>query len=333
MKRSLFKKLQIASFLAGLGLLAYLIYRTGWAALVAHLSTIGWGFAGIVLLSGGRNYLRAASWYYAIAPSHRNISLWALNNVMLAGEAVKYLTSSGPFLSEPLKASLVRERVTLLHGSSSVAVENMLYYLSVFLFMLSGLPLLRALGAPDAADGFSSRLLVSSYIVIAFMVLGIVFTWLSVRGRWYTIAVAAGWLFARTPLGRVQKLHGAVPHIRAVEDEIYAFYEKRRGAFFLILSLNLAAHLANIVEVYFILSLMGVEASMAASYLIEVMTKLINLAFFFVPTRAGVYESGNAMVLDALGFSAGAGLALALIRKLRAFVWAGYGLLVLGLRP
>ena len=48
-----------------------------------------------------------------------------------------------------------------------------------------------------------------------------------------------------------------------------------------------------------------------------------------VATRAGVYESGNEFVLQALGMSAGAGVALAIIRKLRAFVWAGYGLAVI----
>ena len=57
---------------------------------------------------------------------------------------------------------------------------------------------------------------------------------------------------------------------------------------------------------------------------------MINLVFFFVPTRAGVYESGNALLLQALGMSAAAGFALAIIRKLRAFLWVGYGLVVIG---
>lgn len=54
------------------------------------------------------------------------------------------------------------------------------------------------------------------------------------------------------------------------------------------------------------------------------------MLFFFVPTRAGVYESGNAILLQTLGMSAAAGVALAIIRKLRAFVWIGYGLVVIG---
>jgi putative effector of murein hydrolase LrgA (UPF0299 family) len=60
--------------------------------------------------------------------------------------------------------------------------------------------------------------------------------------------------------------------------------------------------------------------------MVEAVTKIINMVFFFVPARAGVYESGNALVLDAIGMTAAAGVALAIIRKLRAFVWAGYGI-------
>src|SRR6185369_8343332 len=108
-----------------------------------------------------------------------------------------------------------------------------------------------------------------------------------------------------------------------------SFYETRRGAFFLILAVNMAAHLINVIEVCVILALMGLPATVASGFVVEAVTKVINGAFFFVPTRAGVYESGNALVLGALGMEASAGVALAVIRKLRAFVWIGYGLVAI----
>ncbi|HVF88852.1 MAG TPA: hypothetical protein VNH22_02220, partial [Blastocatellia bacterium] len=76
-------------------------------------------------------------------------------------------------------------------------------------------------------------------------------------------------------------------------------------------------------------ALMHLPASFTAGFVIEAVTKLINMTFFFVPTRAGVYESGNAIAFGALGMAPGAGVALAIIRKLRAFVWVGYGLAVI----
>jgi hypothetical protein len=119
--------------------------------------------------------------------------------------------------------------------------------------------------------------------------------------------------------------------VQAVEDNIYFFYEQRRGAFVLIFAVNIAAHLINVIEVYLILALIGQRGSISGAFVIEAVTKVINLVFFFVPTRAGVYESGNAFVLKSLGMPAGAGVALAIIRKLRAFIWIGYGLIVIAL--
>jgi hypothetical protein len=92
----------------------------------------------------------------------------------------------------------------------------------------------------------------------------------------------------------------------------------------------MASHFINVVEVCLILTLMKLPATMLNGFVIEAVTKVINLIFFFVPTRAGVYESGNALLLQALGMSAAAGVALAIIRKLRAFVWVAYGLGVIG---
>src|SRR5438128_4836320 len=142
MKKSLLKWLQIASFVAGLLLFAYLIKQTGVGQILRYLAMMGWGFAAILALSAVRNVTRAASWYYAIDPMHRRIGFWSLMNVMLAGEAIKYLTATGPLLGEPAKAAMVRREVPLVAGFSSVIVENLLYNLTVFLLMLGGLPAL-----------------------------------------------------------------------------------------------------------------------------------------------------------------------------------------------
>ncbi len=111
---------------------------------------------------------------------------------------------------------------------------------------------------------------------------------------------------------------------------LYTFYARRRRAFYLIFWLNMGAHLINVIEVYVILVLLELPGTFLTGFLVEAVTKVINLVFFFVPTRAGVYESGNALLLQALGMGAAAGVALAIIRKLRAFLWVGYGLVVIG---
>lgn len=56
--------------------------------------------------------------------------------------------------------------------------------------------------------------------------------------------------------------------------------------------------------------LLQLPSSLLIGFLTEAVTKVINLVFFFVPTRAGVFESGNALLLQALEMSAAAGLRL-----------------------
>ena len=318
MNKSALKALQIISLVAGLALFAYLIKQTGLETLAQYLKMMGWGFAFIIALSALRNLARAASWYYSIEPSRRNVGYWSLMNVMLAGEAIKFLTATGPLLGEPAKAAMVRREVPLVEGFSSIVVENMIYNLTVFLVMLTGLPALAWLiEVPDS-------LKLAAYIFTAIIILTVVLTWLAIRGRWFLLARMMEQL-SRDRSGKI------VERVREVEENIYSFYETRRAAFFLIFAINIIAHLINVVEVYVILSLMGLPATFVSGFVVEAVTKVINGAFFFVPTRAGVYESGNALVLDALGMSAGAGVALAVIRKLRAFVWIGYGLVAIAI--
>lgn len=332
MKKPVLKTLEIISLVAGLALFAYLIKEMGLDALAHYLKAMGWGFALILALSFLRICARAASWYFSIEPSHRQIGYWSLMNVMLAGEAIKYLTATGPLLGEPAKAALVRRKIPLVHGLSSIVVENLVYNLTVFLFMLAGLPALAWL------VDVPGKLEVGAYIFAALVILAALSTWLAIRGRWYILVrmlQVVARLTTRRSRQEAQSKHGRfgpiIERVRAVEKNIYLFYEQRRGAFFLIFTLNIAAHLINVVEVYIILALMGLPASFSSSFVIEAVTKVINAAFFFVPTRAGVYESGNAMALKALGMEASAGVALAIIRKLRAFIWVGYGLAMIAL--
>lgn len=345
MKKSAFHAFQFVSFLAGIILFVYLLQKTGLSTLGHHLRTLGWGFLLVIALSAVRNCVRAGSWYIAIEPDERHIAFLRLMNTMLAGEAIKYLTATGPLLAEPAKAAMVRRQVPLLQGFSSVLVENLIYYLSVFVFMFAGLPaLVRVTEVPG-------KVKVTGFLLMGLIAVAVALTSLAISHRWYVLARGLEQL-ARFGKDRraglrggsaaepTEEINGGTTHqgrlesiasqVRAVEDNLYTFYERRRGAFHLIFWLNMSAHFINVVEVYVILVLLELPGSLLIGFLIEAVTKVINMVFFFVPTRAGVYESGNALLLEALGMSAAAGVALAIIRKLRAFVWVGYGLIVIG---
>jgi hypothetical protein len=66
--------------------------------------------------------------------------------------------------------------------------------------------------------------------------------------------------------------------------------------------------------------------------------RIINVAFKFIPLRAGVDEGGTGQVSRVLGFARGIGEALAIVRKGRDIFWVTIGLILIwkkghGLNP
>src|SRR5204862_493160 len=81
----------------------------------------------------------------------------------------------------------------------------------------------------------------------------------------------------------------------------YHFYRHRHGAFFWIVALDLVSHASSVFEVYITLHLLGFQPWLAAPFVIESLTKVINFVFGFVPGTFGVYERGNVLILRERG--------------------------------
>jgi hypothetical protein len=93
--------------------------------------------------------------------------------------------------------------------------------------------------------------------------------------------------------------------------------------------LCLAQHAILVGEAYLMLSALGGGTTLTTALVFEAVTKIVNTAGMLVPARVGVSEGGSALLADALGFAASHGLSLALMRRVRALIWAGVGLALL----
>ncbi|MBI4484362.1 MAG: hypothetical protein HY652_15930 [Acidobacteria bacterium] len=126
MKR-LSRVLELTSLAAGAVLFAYVVSRAGPAVWMGYLGTIGWGFAGLLLVSSARHGFRTLAWRASLAAP---ASLGELYLVRLAGESVRGLTVLGPILGEPAKVWLLRHRVPGMEGARSLVLENLGYALT-----------------------------------------------------------------------------------------------------------------------------------------------------------------------------------------------------------
>jgi len=320
--RRSFVWLQALAFLLGLGLLIYVINRVGVQPLFDALLRIGFGFFAILGLSGLRHFLRTIAMRAAVPAEHRRITFRHAFAARLGGEAISFLTFTGPLLGEATKVALLRKRVPLTYGVPALVVDNLLYNLSVVFFVLSGAcVMLLRYPLPQ-----SVYLVLVGIAVIA--ALGILIAIIAAKRRVMLLTWAIDRLaqLRLSPKVILKRRH----HIYHLESKVYDFYKHHPGVFFLMVACNLLAHASSVLEVYLALKMLGFQPQWAQAYIIESLTKVINFAFAFVPGTIGVYEGGTEVILQkGLGFTPAAGLALALVRKAAIVCWTSLGLLVL----
>ena len=320
--RRSFAWLQTLAFLLGLALLIYVIHRVGIQPLFDALLRIGFGFFVILGLSGLRHVFRTIAMRAAVPPEHRRITFRQAFAARLGGEAISFLTFTGPLLGEATKVALLRKRVPLTYGVPALVVDNLLYNLSVVFFILSG-AIVMLLSYPLPTPVYMVLIIIA--LVAA---LGILVAILAARRR----VMLMTWLIDQTaqlrlsPKVILKRRH----HIYHLESKVYDFYKHHPAAFFGMIACDLLSHATSVIEVFVALRFLGFQPTVAQAYIIESLTKVINFVFAFVPGTIGVYEGGTEVILQkGLGFTPAAGLALALVRKAAIVCWTSVGLLVL----
>jgi putative ABC transport system permease protein len=313
--------LQSIAFLLGVGLLVYVINRVGMQPIFDALIRIGFGFFILLAISGSRHVFRTISMAAAVPAEHRRFSFLQAFAARLGGEAISFLTFTGPLLGEATKVALLRRRVPLTYGVPALVVDNLIYNLSVVFFILSGAcVMLFTYNLPPLVH----YTLIAIALIAA---LGIVAAALAAKRRIMLVTALVDQM-ARLRLSPKVILKRR-QHINHIESKVYDFYKHHPGAFFAMISCNLLAHVASVGEVYLTLRMLGFSANIAQSYIIESLTKVINFVFAFVPGTIGVYEGSTEVVLQTLGFAAATGVTLALVRKAGTVFWTSIGLLIL----
>jgi uncharacterized membrane protein YbhN (UPF0104 family) len=143
-------------------------------------------------------------------------------------------------------------------------------------------------------------------LILAALLLAI---WFQIKPLSHIIGVLdrRGWLPKR-----IRKVEDG---IMEVETNVFEFFRNRPRDFFVLAGISTFVHFVSVCEVYLSLKLLGYESFWSAAFIIESLTKVINVVFSFIPGTIGVYEAGNGVILLALGYTAAVGVALALVRR------------------
>jgi hypothetical protein len=313
----------VLAALFGAGLFALTLHETRLPPIVEGMRSVGWGFLAILVLSGIRLALRAWAWTLC---THGEPTLRIRDTfpAFLTGDALGNLTPLGLFASEATKAVYVRHRVPLMSAISGLAIENLIYTLTVALMIAAGtvallfsfdvsgairLPFLFALG------GMVGLLAVSMWVL----------------GR--EIKVVTGlldWLDRRALAPSALALR--LEKLRTIEDRIYGFHRNHPDRLLPVLALEAAYHAAGVAEIFVTLAWLVGPPTLLVAFILETQNRLINVLFKFVPMRLGVDEAGTGFLVTALGYPSAVGVTLAIVRKVRMLFWTAIGVLFLARR-
>jgi hypothetical protein len=286
-------------------------------AVLDLLRRVGWGFAGVSALYAAHLTVRAtALWRCLPSGSARYGNVL---RVRLSAEAIEMLTFTGPFLAEPAKGWLLaRGGLTGVDAFGAVAIEYLLYTLVSSWMAAAALSMLLARGVLPA----DLRIAVVG-VVVAMIAFSVGFAAAAVSGSGLIVPIVRG---ARAIVGS-RRADAAAARIDPVERVLVAFLHRRPARLAEVVAIEACGHLLLAVEIFVVIRALGLRIAPVDAVIVEGAVKFISVAFFFVPGQVGAQEGIYALLFGAIGLSGAVGLTMALVRRVRALIVAGVGLI------
>jgi lysylphosphatidylglycerol synthase-like protein len=309
--------LRFVAALLGFGLLGYLVFRSGPGAIWKQLQAVGWGFALVILLGGLSQLAKTYAWRRAFTCDISGLSWFRSFVAQLISDGIGQFGVAGKVVGEGTRISLLRRAVPLSNALSAGAIDGALHTFSAVVVTVIGISAILMIGP------ISVRWRVYAGLLIAVLISAVILAAVSVRNRWQLVG------HATRAIGRLPRLHTWIsdkqPIIDSAEDNFVSFPHEAPRAFWATLMFNLLWHMLAVLEVYIILRFIGGGFTLSGAFIVEGLTKVINLVGAFNPGNFGTYEGGSMLIAKMFGVTSTTGLTLALCRRARTIFWAGVG--------
>jgi uncharacterized protein (TIRG00374 family) len=313
--RSVPQLVSAIALLVGVALFAITIVRTGFDETIASATRLGLAFPALLLPGACWHLLRTWGWSIAF-PDDARPAFSRLLRVRLAADAISFFTIRG-VTGEPLKVMLLYDRVAPPVTAAAITLERLAFaIMSLVLAGVISTVAVRLLAMPGAWDALFTILSMVTVVALA-----IVFEIARHRKGDYLgrLVTRLGHL-----LGRPLETSRVVRFVLDVEDVMLDLIRGDRRRLIILTVLPIVCYLLTAFEVWLVLWVVGEPIGVTAALAIDTFARLGSVASAAIPAGIGALEASNAAPVAMLGF--GGGGALALMRRVRALLWAGVGL-------
>ncbi len=306
--------------IGGLALFAYLLYDLGAAAVLENLRVVGWGIVPIVLQEILAFIANAAGWRFAFPKAAPAVPFVSLLGARIAGDAVNYLTPTATLGGEFIRGRMLRDSAPTASIVASLAVAKLTQTIGLLAFVAIGVGVTVDRG--QVSSSLQSGVFLGLGVFTAVLALLLLLLRRGIFTRLFRFAQD------RFEFGGPPHLDQALQRLDGELAGVHADGNLRLALSSASFCLGWAL---GTVESYLILWFLGLPATLERALTIEVVTVAFNNLLFFVPLRAGTQESAKVLAFTMLGFSPAAGLAAAILYRIRELAWALVGLVILSI--
>lgn len=307
-------------FLAlGIALLVWVLRHANIEQIWQQVSSISWlGLAGILFIYSLYFGADVVSWQLTIESVGMSFA-WArrLFVVRMIGEAYNNITPMASMGGEPIKAWLLKTNynVPLRDSSASLILAKTASMFSLVLFV--SVALMLAL----AHDELSHNEKLAASVGLAWLIFNVVVFFLMQHLKLSTFTATR---LGRTRIGR--RMESFLAGLHSIDDQFARFYKFHRRRLVLAMAFAMLNWLFGVLELYYIMMLIGHPLSWSDAWIIEAAVQLIRTAAFFIPAGIGAQEGALMITCGAIAGVPEVGVAAALVRRFRELIWIGLSL-------
>lgn len=310
----------------GLLTLGFIVWHIGPGNIYDAVARLGPGALLLMLVPSIVMYiLEGYGWRMTLGRYAQAVPFWKLLAIRSAGEVVNMTTPTAYVGGEPLKAYLLkRHGVPIVAGLASVVTAKTTMTIAQIGFILIGMAAGFWLLGTGGSPGQTAMATAVSVGLLAFGVGG--FLLIQRRGIFASLL----WTLRKTGLA-IKPLDSREEKLLELDRTIAAFYSQNRAGFLLSILLFFLGWLAETIEVFVMLLVLGEPVTIMTSIAIGALSVFIKGGAFFIPGSLGAQDAGNLLLVTTFGYGEVTGITFALLRRFRELVWIVVGLVCLGI--